>query len=265
MILSLHADAAWKRSLQEVFQLGESHSPRGLKTLEMLNHSIGPIDITRSIITSPSRGLNYHFLFGEAWWILSGSNRLEDITPFCKGMGRWSDDGVFMRGAYGPRVVDQLGYVVDTLLRDPYSRQAVMTIWRERPAESKDMPCTISLQFFIRNRGLHCVAYMRSSDLWLGVPYDIFNFSMITLAVMLLYYSRKKSNQAAIDAIGSTLSVVAGSRHLYEENWEKASAIALCADHAESRFITFIPPTYEALITNLREWAAAGIRAVSTC
>ena len=57
----------------------------------------------------------------------------------------------------------------------------IINIWRENPRSSKDIPCTLSLQFFLREASdqlwLHTIATMRSNDAWLGVPYDTFNFN----------------------------------------------------------------------------------------
>jgi thymidylate synthase len=111
---------------------------------------------------------------------------------------------------------DQLHFVIDALNADKDTRQAVMTIWRPNPRPSKDIPCTVSVQFLIRDGLLHVVDTMRSSDLWLGWPYDIFNFSM--LARYVICHLKQKPELGVI-------VLQAGSAHLYEQNWLPAQAI----------------------------------------
>lgn len=161
-----------------------------------------------------ARRVNVPFMFSEAAWILSGSNRLSEVSRYMKGYGKFSDDQVFMRGAYGPKVIDQLGYVVDSIVNDNDTRQAVINIWRERPGLSKDIPCTLSLQFLLRNGVLNTVVTMRSQDIVLGFTYDVFTFSMISKAVQLLLADRGVQSELG------TLYLTAGSLHLYERHYD---------------------------------------------
>jgi thymidylate synthase len=210
------ATASWKVLLHLLSQKGQEVSPRGIATKEMLAYT-SIVPMTFPIVVSKKRALSYKFMAAEAYWILTGDNRLSTISPYSKKIADFSDDGVFFKGAYGPKVVDQLPYVIETLANDLHSRQAVLTIWRERPGKSKDIPCTIALQFIIRDGKLHTIATMRSSDAWLGFPYDIFNFSMISwyvISVLKTKYSLKLKP--------GNLHLTAGSQHLYETNFEKS-------------------------------------------
>ena len=62
--------------------------------------------------------------------------------------------------------------------RDPDSRQAIIQIPIMRARGTKDTPCTSSIQFFIRDNKLFTTVYMRSTDIVLGFPIDIFQFTM---------------------------------------------------------------------------------------
>jgi thymidylate synthase len=191
-------------------------SPRGMEVREVVQGSyIVPMP---AFIDLKDRKVNVNFMFAEAAWIISGSNRLEDITPYMKNYANFSDDGVFLRGAYGPKVVDQLPYVVDTIAGDIDTRQAVITIWRERPGPSKDIPCTVAMQFLVRDGKLNMVTTMRSQDIVLGFTYDVFTFSMVAKAVQLLLRAR------GIEVMLGNLYLTAGSMHLYKNYYEKAEA-----------------------------------------
>jgi thymidylate synthase len=114
------------------------------------------------------------------------------------------------------------------LKEDQDSRQAVLTIWRENPIASRDVPCTLSMQFFLRKASgelfLHCITNMRSNDIWLGTPYDSFNFSAISFYIALFL------NKEGIKCKLGKLTINAGSRHLYEVNLIKAQEVIACQD-----------------------------------
>lgn len=188
--------------------------PRGLEIRETISGSYKvPMP---AYIDLKDREVNIGFMFIEAAWIVSGSNRLSMIKPYMKMYENFSDDGVFLGGAYGPKIIDQLGYVVNALVGDRDSRQAVLNIWRERPGSSKDVPCTTQMQFLIRDGKLNSVTTMRSQDIILGFTYDVFTFSMVAKAVQLLL--RAKS----VDVELGDLFVNAGSLHIYKKHYKKA-------------------------------------------
>lgn len=196
-------------------------APREKPTRERLAYQ-SVINMEQPVVTVAARKLGYRFLLAEAAWILSGDNRVETIAPYSREIKRFSDDGITFAGAYGPPLADQLSWIVRRLLEDPESRQAVATIWRPRPAASLDVPCTVALQWLIRYGRLQCVATMRSSDAWLGWPYDVFNFSCVSAYVA----ASLMKTGGRCHQLGN-LYLTAGSQHLYEEQWEAAMACLL--------------------------------------
>lgn len=205
----------WQGLIDNVLTYGSSIDPRNQATKELLGCKT-VIDMRFPVLTIKNRKLGYRFMLAEAAWIMSGDNRVKTIAPFSKAISSFSDDGILFFGAYGPKVRDQLGHVINSLVEDQASRQAVLTIWRENPRKSKDIPCTISCQFIIRNGLVNTFMNMRSSDVWLGVPYDWFNFSMLTYGVCLLLRER------GVNVEPGLLHFYAGSQHLYDRNFEEA-------------------------------------------
>jgi thymidylate synthase len=179
-----------------------------MKTYERIHEQL-TIDMEHPVLTVRARKLGYKFMAAEAYWIMSGDNRVETIAPYSKEIVNYSDDGVTFFGAYGPKFTEQVQHVVNSLTADNDSRQAVINIWRESPPKSKDIPCTLSLQWLVRERRLYCIATMRSSDIHKGLPYDVFNFSMLSQYVRLAL----KENGLVV-AMG-TLTMQLGSSHLY--------------------------------------------------
>ena len=205
--------------------------PRRMKITEKLNHT-WKVDMDDPIITLPERKLSYPFMFGEATWMLQGKNDVDSVAKYVTNIRRFSDDGKTFFGAYGPKIITQWGYVVQKLYSDRDSRQAIISIWRENPGISNDIPCTLTLQFFLREASdelwLHTIANMRSNDAWLGVPYDTFNFSAISFFIAL------HLNKLGIKCKLGELIIQAGSRHIYETDYKKLDDIFASDFHDES-------------------------------
>ena len=210
---------------REVRQDGRGHEPRSRATRELVGWQTR-WDMRRPLVLCPLRAIGRRFAAAEPAWILRGDSRLASIALYARHLARFSDDGVRLSGAYGPKFVDQLPYVVGALVADPQTRQAAVSLWRERPGPSADVPCTLSLQWLLRDGVLHCAATMRSSDAWLGVVYDVASFSCMSAAVALALRSRRS------DAVGELgeLILTAGSQHLYALDFDAAARCAAASD-----------------------------------
>lgn len=213
---NINFSRVWKNQISDVLSNGFLVSPRGSKTLELPQYTL-TINMRRPVLNIPERKLNYKFMAAEAYWILTGNDRVDAISPFNKNIAQYSDDGEIFFGAYGPRIQSQMDYIVRALTNDPMTRQAVLTLWRQNPPKSKDIPCTISMVFSIRDFKLNCHVFMRSSDIWLGIPYDVFTFSMVAHKVCTLL--------KGAPIIPGKLYLTAASSHLYEQHWSSASDI----------------------------------------
>lgn len=206
---------SWIEALNDILIHGQEVSPRGKLTREIPQRTLR-VNMRKPVLTVPDRSLSYKFMAAEAYWILSGDNRVATIAPYNSRIAEFSDDGETFFGAYGPKIVAQLDYVVAKLLEDQDTRQAGLTIWRENPPATKDVPCTVAAFFNIRNGQLNAHVFMRSSDVWLGVPYDVFNFSM--LAHLVCAHLNKRGLRVA----PGHLFLTAASSHLYAINWDDA-------------------------------------------
>lgn len=220
------AARAWLGTLEDLILHGSPVAPRGQPTLELLQHTIA-VDLELPVVVAPTRRVSERFLGAEAYWILSGDDRVETIAPFNKHITQFSDDGERFFGAYGPKVLGQLDYVVGKLAEDPDTRQAGLTLWRENPPTTKDVPCTIAMFFNLRDGRLNAHVFMRSSDVWLGVPYDVFNFSMVAMLVLCrLNKARCETSDDELPmVVPGALYLTAASRHLYARNEQEARAV----------------------------------------
>lgn len=143
---------------------------------------------------------------------MEGRDDLEMIKYYAPSYGKYSDDNKTLNGAYGPRIKRCLDKAIELLKKDSNSRRAVIPIYNEKDVglNSNDIPCTLNWQFFIRNNKLYMCVNMRSNDIFLGLPYDVFNFTMWQ------EYIACKLNIE----IGTYTHMV-GSMHFYEKDKDK--------------------------------------------
>lgn len=216
--------AVWLEALDDVLKNGRFRAPREMPTAEIPHRRV-VIDLSHPVVLVPARKLSYTFAAAEALWILAGDDRVETIAPYNPNIAKFSDDGVRFAGAYGGPIAAQFDYVIEKIIDDRDTRQAVISIWRPNPPPSKDIPCTVGLGFEIYENQLNCHVVMRSSDLWLGLPYDVFTFSMLTTKIACAYNSKRFVGHTIREAVKlGQLYLTAWSSHLYARDWEASEA-----------------------------------------
>ena len=176
-------------------------------------------DATRNVMTNGIRKLSMRYAIGEMLWYMSGNPSLKGIQNYTTAWDRMSDDGNTVNSNYGYIIRDKFGfdqyeYCKELLRKDINTRQAVIHIKTPQNTikkPTKDLNCTVCLQFFIREGKLYCTTYMRSNDLWMGFPYDVFQFTCIQIRMAM---------ELGV-GIGTYTHMV-GSLHLYERDYEKS-------------------------------------------
>lgn len=225
----------WYRAiLLNILTNGERYAPRGKEVVEVVNVS-ARIGLDENIVLSRHRKVNYRFMVAEFLWMAAGRNDVKSLARFNPNMAQFSDDGIHLDGAYGPWFLAGLPRVVDLLTNDPDSRQAFIKIGDPRQTPSKDVPCTMTWQFLVRDGHLHMVANMRSSDAWLGIPYDVYTFSQLANCVA-----------GTLDVPRGWLYLNLASSHLYKEHVEQAIAVAHGPDdgYGRSPALPSLPPDW---------------------
>ena len=159
---------------------------------------------------------------GEFLWYLSNSDSIDFIEYYIKD---YSDRINFneettdpVPGAYGPRIFgqpSQFEHIVKLLENSYSSRRAVIALYSKTDLtgnDTRDIPCTCTLQFFIRDNKLHLTCYMRSNDAALGLVHDIFSFTLfqeLMLARLISTYPNLE--------LGEYTHIV-GSLHIYDDS-----------------------------------------------
>jgi len=211
-----------------------------MKIREGINMSFHIIEPRRRIITFPGRELSKRYLAGELAFYLSGSQQLEFIAHYSKFWRNISDDHRTVNSCYGYKLFkkktkgsSQFNYAKNQLLKDQHSRKAVMMIYTEDNSDldTKDNPCTMYLQFFIRDSQLILLVKMRSTDIWFGASYDI-PFFTIVQELMLQHLKMADWYKYSRLELGSFV-LNCGSLHLYDKNMDKAHKVLLQPDTNE--------------------------------
>jgi thymidylate synthase len=202
---------------KELLEKGVKRKTRGFDCIEFPTPVLICIDNpTDRYINIPERKWNKVFGFVESLWIASGTNHMKLVGDYVPNMYTYSDDGQYMRAAYGPRIramqgfatdykidtpehrnifsgfvktVDQLKFVVDSLKRDINTRQALITIHdpvcddydeQNNLKVTKDTPCCRTLQFMVVDGKLDCTLTIRSNDVVFGFSaVNVFNFTLM--------------------------------------------------------------------------------------
>lgn len=186
-------DDAYRLLIDYVHAEGFWCTPRGHACKELRPASFTIKDATRMTYTGNERKLNYRLVMLETLSYVSGvcnTNTTNMICTVNPNMVQFvnKNTNVF-QGAYGPRLAHGLEKAYNALTEDPWTRQAVASVWNnEEDRVTVDLPCTLSFHFFavpimdgddMIDKRLDMHVYMRSNDLNWGTPYDLAAFGEI--------------------------------------------------------------------------------------
>lgn len=234
-----HLNNDFRTCLARLMESGLTAHPRGTTTKEHLNYNISLFDPRNRIINFPDRKTSLKYLLGEFIWYISGNPDPAGILPYAKfwdGIRNSGGHALYATGDvnsnYGTRLfghstlpafegVSQWNETIALLARDKDTRQAIMNIHvpSDRHGGNKDVPCTLTLHWFIRSDELHLIVNMRSNDIVLGFTNDVFQFTMLQECMMVQLretYPDLKLGQYYHNA---------GSMHIYERHFAMAEKI----------------------------------------
>lgn len=189
-IMQMHYD--------NVLENGRISNPRGFKVKEVVNR--GLYTMPGNVYSRP--GGNSTIGFIELLQFIAGTFRIETfkkLTPNARL------DLFTYQSAYGPRTLSQIPRILNELRDDPDSRRAVVMIANPNDT-SENMPCTLSMQFQIKEGSLIGIFNMRSSDLIWGLPTDIIQFGGIVMMIAI-----------CLKVKPGMMMINAGNAHIYED------------------------------------------------
>jgi thymidylate synthase len=169
----------------------EKHDRTGTGTLSVFGHQMRfALDEGFPLVTT--KKLHLKSIIHELLWFLAGDTNVRYLQEH--GVRIW-DEWADERGELGPvygqqwrswpaqdgKTIDQIGSVVAMIKRNPDSRRLIVTAWN--PAEVDNMalpPCHCLFQFYVAEGKLSCQLYQRSADVFLGVPFNIASYALLT-------------------------------------------------------------------------------------
>lgn len=142
-----------------------------------------------------TKKLHLKSIIYELLWFLSGDTNIRYLNE--NGVhiwDEWADEHGDLGPVYGSqwrnwktgdgRFVDQISGVIEQIRENPTSRRLIVSAWN--PGEIEKMalpPCHVLFQFYVSNNRLSCQLYQRSADVFLGVPFNIASYSLLTMMV----------------------------------------------------------------------------------
>jgi thymidylate synthase len=234
-----HLNNDFRLCLKHLMDHGYTANPRGTTSKEILNYNITLTNPRNRVITFKDRNVKTEYLMGELIWYTSGEDTLDGILPYSKFWANITNSGSehqydanTVNSNYGNRLfgvtklaafsgMNQWNNTINILKNDKDSRQALMNIHvpSDRHTGNKDVPCTIALQWFIRDNKLSLITYMRSNDIILGFTNDVFQFTMLQEAMMV------NLREFYPDLELGYYYHNAGSMHVYDRHFEMADKI----------------------------------------
>jgi thymidylate synthase len=200
----------------------EKRDRTGTGTLSVFGHQMRfNLDDGFPVLTT--KKLHLKSIIHELLWFLAGDTNIEYLNRH--GVTIW-DEWADERGELGPvygrqwrswpasdgGTIDQIANVVSAIRRNPDSRRLIVTAWN--PADVDKMalpPCHCLFQFYVANGRLSCQLYQRSADVFIGVPFNIASYALLTLMVA------QVTGLKAGDFVHSL-----GDAHLYLDHLEQA-------------------------------------------
>lgn len=191
-----HPETQYLNLLAECLRVGTFREGRNGGTYGLFGRQIR-FDLSRGFPLLTTKKVNFKAIVVELLWFLRGDTNVKYLHDH--GVHIW-DEWVDADGELGPvygkqwrswrgpdisshayEAIDQIAKVIDGLKTDPHGRRHIVTAWN--PAEIDDMalpPCHCLFQFFVADGKLSCQLYQRSGDVFLGVPFNIASYALLT-------------------------------------------------------------------------------------
>ncbi|MFO0550486.1 MAG: thymidylate synthase [Polyangiaceae bacterium] len=225
--------------LEHILEHGDERSDRtGTGTLAVFGYQMR-FDLEAGFPLLTTKKVHLTSIVHELLWFLSGSTHVGPLqergvriwnewatAEQCEKFGRragdlgpiyghqWRNFGATLQadGSYARDGVDQIRRVLQELKTNPASRRLIVTGWNPAEADKVALPpCHTLFQFFVSKRKLSCQLYQRSGDVFLGVPFNIASYALLTMMV------------AQVSGLGLGHFVhTLGDAHLYSNHLEQA-------------------------------------------
>ena len=181
--------------LQTILDRGARKTDRtGTGTLSIFGHQMR-FDLAESFPLLTTKKLHLRSIIYELLWFLAGETNVRYLNENKVTIWDvWADENGELGPVYGRqwrawptadgRTIDQISEVLEQIRRNPDSRRLVVSAWNVGELEKMALsPCHALFQFYVADGRLSCQLYQRSADVFLGVPFNIASYALLTLMV----------------------------------------------------------------------------------
>ncbi len=166
----------------------------GTGTLSVFGYQMR-FDLGQGFPLLTTKRLHLKSIIHELLWFLRGDTNIRYLKEHgVRIWDEWADENGDLGPVYGRQwrawptpgggQVDQIARVIDEIRRTPYSRRLVVSAWNVAELDKMAlMPCHCLFQFYVADGRLSCQLYQRSADVFLGVPFNIASYSLLTMMV----------------------------------------------------------------------------------
>jgi len=210
--------------MTRVMEEGTLKSDRtGTGTKSVFGHQMR-FDLSKGFPCVTTKKLHLKSIIHELLWFLKGDTNIKYLRENgVRIWDEWADKNGDLGHVYGyqwrswpapdGKHVDQISEVVDTLKENPDSRRIIVSAWNV--GEVKQMalpPCHAFFQFYVADGKLSCQLYQRSADIFLGVPFNIASYSLLTIMMA----------QVCNLQVGDFIHTL-GDAHIYTNHFEQTN------------------------------------------
>jgi thymidylate synthase len=181
--------------LNHVMKHGDKKNDRtGTGTLSVFGYQMR-FDLSEKFPLLTTKKVHLKSVIYELLWFLKGSTNIKYLQE--NGVSiwdEWADENGDLGPVYGSqwrswrthdnRTIDQIENLIKNLKSNPDSRRLVVSAWNVAEIENMKLPpCHCFFQFYVANNKLSCQLYQRSADIFLGVPFNIASYALLTLMI----------------------------------------------------------------------------------
>jgi thymidylate synthase len=181
--------------LEHVYKYGKDKTDRtGVGTRSIFGYQMR-FDLSDGFPLVTTKKVHLKSIIHELLWFLKGDTNIKYLTD--NGVtiwNEWADENGELGSIYGyqwrswpatdGRHIDQISNIIDTIKKNPDSRRIIVSAWNVADIDKMALPpCHTLFQFYIIDGKLSCQLYQRSADLFLGVPFNIASFALLTMMV----------------------------------------------------------------------------------
>ena len=181
--------------LEKILNEGTRKEDRtGTGTISIFGHQMR-FDLNKGFPVVTTKKLHLRSIIIELLWFLQGDTNIQYLKDNQVSIwNEWADENGDLGPVYGKqwrrwetadgRVIDQISNVIEQIKKNPNSRRLIVSAWNVADVDNMALPpCHTLFQFYVADNKLSCQLYQRSADTFLGVPFNIASYALLTMMI----------------------------------------------------------------------------------